>query len=152
MNRIVFFKLTVSCRLVLFLTASFSRFVVLRWSQPCCAVLVSGLTIERFCMTGGKSPIGYLTAYLTNLYLSADSEKVQEAIEAGLNRPFLFVCFLSSGLVKNKSSNGVSLTESSATSSNQNGTAVHATNFVLLPNQITSGYFSAFFPSDLSAC
>ena len=36
-------------------------------------------------MTGGKSPVGYLTAYLTNLYLSADSEKVQEAIEAGLN-------------------------------------------------------------------
>lgn len=43
-------------------------------------------------MTGGKSPIGYLTAYLTNLYLSADSEKVQEAIEAGLNCPF-FVLF-----------------------------------------------------------
>lgn len=36
-------------------------------------------------MTGGKSPVGYLTAYLTNLYLSADSEKVQEAIEAGWN-------------------------------------------------------------------
>lgn len=34
-------------------------------------------------MTGGKSPIGYLKAYLTNLYLSSDSEKVQEAIEAG---------------------------------------------------------------------
>ncbi|CAH2246030.1 cytosolic 5 -nucleotidase 1A-like [Pelobates cultripes] len=40
-----------------------------------------GLNIERFCMTGGKSPIGYLKAYLTNLYLSADSEKVQEAIQ-----------------------------------------------------------------------
>ncbi|XP_023649463.1 5'-nucleotidase, cytosolic IB a isoform X3 [Paramormyrops kingsleyae] len=40
------------------------------------------LTIERFCMTGGKSPIGYLTAYMTDLYLSKDSKKVQEAIEA----------------------------------------------------------------------
>ncbi|XP_076874257.1 cytosolic 5'-nucleotidase 1A isoform X2 [Brachyhypopomus gauderio] len=40
------------------------------------------LNIERFCMTGGKSPIGYLKAYLTNLYLSKDSDKVQEAIEA----------------------------------------------------------------------
>ncbi|XP_059510217.1 cytosolic 5'-nucleotidase 1A-like isoform X1 [Stegostoma tigrinum] len=40
-----------------------------------------GLSIERFCMTGGKSPIEYLKAYHTNLYLSADSEKVQEAIE-----------------------------------------------------------------------
>lgn len=36
-------------------------------------------------MTGGKSPIGYLKAYLTNLYLSADSEKVQEAIQEGIN-------------------------------------------------------------------
>jgi 5'-nucleotidase len=34
-------------------------------------------------LTGGKSPIGYLKAYLTNLYLSADSEKVQEAIKEG---------------------------------------------------------------------
>ncbi|XP_023261803.1 cytosolic 5'-nucleotidase 1A-like [Seriola lalandi dorsalis] len=41
------------------------------------------LTIERFCMTGGKSPIGYLKAYMTNLYLSKDSEKVTEAIEEG---------------------------------------------------------------------
>ncbi|NXW46587.1 5NT1B nucleotidase, partial [Nyctiprogne leucopyga] len=49
-----------------------------------------GLTIERFCMTGGKSPIGYLTAYLTNLYLSADSEKVQEAIEAGIASATMF--------------------------------------------------------------
>eukprot|EP00069_Balaena_mysticetus_P001354 bmy_03841T0 len=40
-----------------------------------------GLLIDRFCLTGGKSPIGYLKAYLTNLYLSADSEKVQEAIQ-----------------------------------------------------------------------
>nr|XP_013810517.1 PREDICTED: cytosolic 5'-nucleotidase 1B-like isoform X1 [Apteryx mantelli mantelli] len=49
-----------------------------------------GLTIERFCMTGGKSPVGYLTAYLTNLYLSADSEKVQEAIEAGIASATMF--------------------------------------------------------------
>lgn len=34
-------------------------------------------------MTGGQSPIGYLKAYMTNLYLSKDSKKVQEAIEEG---------------------------------------------------------------------
>lgn len=34
-------------------------------------------------MTGGKSPTGYLKAYMTNLYLSKDSEKVTEAIEEG---------------------------------------------------------------------
>ncbi|CAB1335094.1 unnamed protein product, partial [Coregonus sp. 'balchen'] len=33
------------------------------------------LFIERFCMTGGNSPIGYLKAYHTNLYLSADPMK-----------------------------------------------------------------------------
>lgn len=43
------------------------------------------LTIERFCMTGGKSPIGYLKAYMTNLYLSKDAEKVTEAIEEGIS-------------------------------------------------------------------
>ncbi|XP_008052038.1 cytosolic 5'-nucleotidase 1B-like isoform X3 [Carlito syrichta] len=43
-----------------------------------------GLLIDRFCLTGGKSPIGYLKAYLTNLYLSADSENVQEAIQEGI--------------------------------------------------------------------
>lgn len=42
------------------------------------------LNIERFCMTGGESPIGYLKAYMTNLYLSKDSQKVQEAIEEGI--------------------------------------------------------------------
>lgn len=47
------------------------------------AFILSDLTIERFCMTGGKSPIGYLKAYMTNLYLSKDSEKVTEAIEEG---------------------------------------------------------------------
>ncbi|KAK1796269.1 hypothetical protein P4O66_009345 [Electrophorus voltai] len=48
------------------------------------------LNIERFCMTGGKSPIGYLKAYLTNLYLSKDSDKVQEAIEAGIAAATMF--------------------------------------------------------------
>ncbi|XP_072544210.1 cytosolic 5'-nucleotidase 1A [Salminus brasiliensis] len=48
------------------------------------------LLIERFCMTGGKSPIGYLKAYMTNLYLSKDSDKVQEAIEAGIAAATMF--------------------------------------------------------------
>lgn len=34
-------------------------------------------------MTGGQSPIDYLKAYMTNLYLSKDSSKVHEAIEEG---------------------------------------------------------------------
>lgn len=34
-------------------------------------------------MTGGKSPVGYLKAYMTNLYLSKDAQKVTEAIEEG---------------------------------------------------------------------
>lgn len=38
-------------------------------------------------MTGGKSPIGYLKAYTTNLYLSKDSQKVTEAIEEGETPP-----------------------------------------------------------------
>lgn len=46
--------------------------------------LPADLTIERFCMTGGESPIGYLKAYMTNLYLSKDSVKVQEAIGEGI--------------------------------------------------------------------
>ncbi|KAG8580120.1 hypothetical protein GDO81_007147 [Engystomops pustulosus] len=50
-----------------------------------------GLNIERFCMTGGKSPIGYLKAYLTNLYLSSDSEKVQEAIQEGIAAATMFI-------------------------------------------------------------
>ncbi|KAG2467750.1 cytosolic 5'-nucleotidase 1A-like [Polypterus senegalus] len=48
------------------------------------------LGIERFCMTGGKSPIGYLKAYLTNLYLSQDSVKVREAIEEGIAAATMF--------------------------------------------------------------
>ncbi|KAM9703996.1 cytosolic 5'-nucleotidase 1A-like [Menidia menidia] len=50
-----------------------------------------GLTIERFCMTGGKSPIGYLKAYMTNLYLSKDSEKVTEAIDEGIAAATMFL-------------------------------------------------------------
>nr|XP_020483645.1 cytosolic 5'-nucleotidase 1A-like [Labrus bergylta] len=49
------------------------------------------LTIERFCMTGGKSPIGYLKAYMTNLYLSKDAEKVTEAIEEGIAAATMFM-------------------------------------------------------------
>lgn len=49
------------------------------------------LTIERFCMTGGKSPIGYLKAYTTNLYLSKDSQKVTEAIEEGIAAATMFM-------------------------------------------------------------
>ncbi|XP_043075203.1 cytosolic 5'-nucleotidase 1A [Puntigrus tetrazona] len=48
------------------------------------------LTIERFCMTGGQSPIGYLKAYMTNLYLSKDGKKVQEAIEEGIAAAIMF--------------------------------------------------------------
>ncbi|CAL1574956.1 unnamed protein product [Knipowitschia caucasica] len=48
------------------------------------------LLIERFCMTGGKSPIGYLKAYHTNLYLSADSSKVREALEEGIAAATMF--------------------------------------------------------------
>ncbi|XP_037606876.1 cytosolic 5'-nucleotidase 1A-like [Sebastes umbrosus] len=48
------------------------------------------LTIERFCMTGGKSPIGYLKAYMTNLYLSKNAEKVTEAIEEGIAAATVF--------------------------------------------------------------
>ncbi|XP_066573411.1 cytosolic 5'-nucleotidase 1A isoform X2 [Amia ocellicauda] len=48
------------------------------------------LFIERFCMTGGKSPIGYLKAYHTNLYLSSDAEKVQDALEEGIAAATIF--------------------------------------------------------------
>ncbi|KAJ8009310.1 hypothetical protein DPEC_G00087560 [Dallia pectoralis] len=56
------------------------------------------LTIERFCMTGGQSPIGYLKAYMTNLYLSKDGEKVTEAIEEGIAAATMFT----SGNVENQ--------------------------------------------------
>ncbi|XP_058470570.1 cytosolic 5'-nucleotidase 1A-like [Solea solea] len=48
------------------------------------------LFIERFCMTGGNSPIGYLKAYHANLYLSADSGKVREALEEGIAAATMF--------------------------------------------------------------
>ncbi|MEE6484355.1 hypothetical protein FKM82_013847 [Ascaphus truei] len=48
------------------------------------------LFIERFCMTGGRSPIDYLKAYHTNLYLSSDAMKVQEAIEEGIAAATIF--------------------------------------------------------------
>ncbi|XP_013375178.1 PREDICTED: cytosolic 5'-nucleotidase 1A isoform X6 [Chinchilla lanigera] len=48
------------------------------------------LFIERFCMTGGNSPICYLKAYHTNLYLSADAKKVQEAINEGIAAATIF--------------------------------------------------------------
>ncbi|KAM9554106.1 cytosolic 5'-nucleotidase 1A-like [Salvelinus alpinus] len=56
------------------------------------------LTIERFCMTGGQSPIGYLKEYMTNLYLSMDGEKVTEAIEKGIAAATMFA----SGDVENQ--------------------------------------------------
>ncbi|XP_028837687.1 cytosolic 5'-nucleotidase 1A [Denticeps clupeoides] len=48
------------------------------------------LSIEKFCMTGGNSPIGYLKAYNTNLYLSADPTKVVEALEEGIAAATMF--------------------------------------------------------------
>ncbi|XP_042151028.1 5'-nucleotidase, cytosolic IAa isoform X1 [Oncorhynchus tshawytscha] len=49
------------------------------------------LFIERFCMTGGSSPIGYLKAWQTNLYLSADAEKVREALSEGIAAATMFM-------------------------------------------------------------
>ncbi|XP_068195358.1 cytosolic 5'-nucleotidase 1A isoform X2 [Antennarius striatus] len=48
------------------------------------------LAIERICMTGGNSPIGYLKAYHANLYLSADPVKVREALEEGIAAATMF--------------------------------------------------------------
>ncbi|XP_019367621.1 PREDICTED: cytosolic 5'-nucleotidase 1A [Gavialis gangeticus] len=48
------------------------------------------LFIERFCMTGGNSPICYLKAYHTDLYLSSDCKKVSEAIEEGIAAATIF--------------------------------------------------------------
>ncbi|KAM6961316.1 cytosolic 5'-nucleotidase 1A-like [Aplochiton taeniatus] len=48
------------------------------------------LSVERFCMTGGNSPIGYLKAYHTNLYLSADPMKVVEALGEGIAAAIMF--------------------------------------------------------------
>ncbi|KAK2830092.1 hypothetical protein Q5P01_018023 [Channa striata] len=49
------------------------------------------LFIERFCMTGGSSPIGYLKAWHTNLYLSADAGKVREALAEGIAAATMFM-------------------------------------------------------------
>uniref|UniRef100_A0A8C2J8U5 5'-nucleotidase, cytosolic IAa n=1 Tax=Cyprinus carpio TaxID=7962 RepID=A0A8C2J8U5_CYPCA len=49
------------------------------------------LFIERFCMTGGSSPTGYLKAWHTNLYLSADTAKVQEALSEGIAAATMFM-------------------------------------------------------------
>ncbi|XP_070702146.1 5'-nucleotidase, cytosolic IAa [Pempheris klunzingeri] len=49
------------------------------------------LFIERFCMTGGSSPIGYLKAWHTNLYLSADADKVREALAEGIAAATMFM-------------------------------------------------------------
>lgn len=57
--------------------------MIIRSSSP---LVFAELFIERFCMTGGNSPIGYLKAYSTNLYLSADPSKVREALEEGQRR------------------------------------------------------------------
>ncbi|XP_063040740.1 cytosolic 5'-nucleotidase 1A, partial [Engraulis encrasicolus] len=48
------------------------------------------LFLERFCLTGGNSPIGYLKAYHTNLYLSADANKVREALDEGIAAATMF--------------------------------------------------------------
>lgn len=42
------------------------------------------LTVERICLTAGKSVIEYLKAYDTDLYLSADSESVVKALNQGI--------------------------------------------------------------------
>lgn len=50
-------------------------------------------------MTGGTSPIGYLKAWHTNLYLSADADKVREALaegEAALDTDIFIRVFLKS--------------------------------------------------------
>ncbi|KAF7658750.1 hypothetical protein LDENG_00007960 [Lucifuga dentata] len=49
------------------------------------------LFIERFCMTGGSNPIGYLKAWHTNLYLSADANKVREALAEGIAAATMFM-------------------------------------------------------------
>ncbi|KAJ7989034.1 hypothetical protein DPEC_G00315360 [Dallia pectoralis] len=48
------------------------------------------LFIERFCMTGGNSLVGYLKAYHTDLYLSADPTKVRVALEQGIAAATMF--------------------------------------------------------------
>uniref|UniRef100_A0A674PES0 5'-nucleotidase, cytosolic IA n=2 Tax=Takifugu rubripes TaxID=31033 RepID=A0A674PES0_TAKRU len=59
-------------------------------SRALCLLMPTELFIERFCMTGGNSPVGYLKAYHTNLYLSADPVKVREALEEGIAAATMF--------------------------------------------------------------
>ena len=48
------------------------------------------LTIDRVCLTAGKSVVGYLKAYDTNLYLSADADSVKDALHQGIAAATLF--------------------------------------------------------------
>ncbi|XP_041809998.1 cytosolic 5'-nucleotidase 1A-like [Chelmon rostratus] len=48
------------------------------------------LSIESVYMTEGNSPIGYLKAYGTDLYLSADPVQVREALEEGIAAATMF--------------------------------------------------------------
>ncbi|XP_053291259.1 cytosolic 5'-nucleotidase 1A [Pleuronectes platessa] len=48
------------------------------------------LFIKRFCMTGGNSPVSFLKAYHTNLYLSSDPGKVREALAKGIAAAIMF--------------------------------------------------------------
>uniref|UniRef100_G1RMS4 5'-nucleotidase, cytosolic IA n=1 Tax=Nomascus leucogenys TaxID=61853 RepID=G1RMS4_NOMLE len=68
----------------------FLRYPGLTLASPGSSTSFPDLFIERFCMTGGNSPICYLKAYHTNLYLSADAEKVREAIDEGIAAATIF--------------------------------------------------------------
>ena len=48
------------------------------------------LTIERICLTAGRSVVGYLKAYGTDLYLSADDCNVIDAIQQGVPAATLY--------------------------------------------------------------
>ncbi|XP_062378832.1 cytosolic 5'-nucleotidase 1A-like [Sardina pilchardus] len=51
-----------------------------------------GLTVEKVCRSGAESTVGHLKAYMTDLYLSKDSEKVREAINKGIAAATMFAC------------------------------------------------------------
>jgi len=51
------------------------------------------LTVERFCLTNGRSVSGYLAAYGTDLYLSANESSVAEAIGRGIAAATLYTDF-----------------------------------------------------------
>jgi len=50
------------------------------------------LNIERICMTAGRTVTEYLEAYSTNLYLSTDQDKVEEALNIGIPAATLPPC------------------------------------------------------------